>query len=177
MSEQGRLNAEKFVLIHKAREEWEGNFVVDYLRNNGIDAMFQSAPPMPPLDVVEGFSGAGNALGIFVLEHDAARAKELAHEFLTAATDESVLAETAAQKLSVDREKIHQLRAALKEERRTFEFLGWIAMAFLGAAALLWAIWPAWLKINQPAPEFRWMIVALLALAAIVAGNYARRKL
>jgi hypothetical protein len=177
MSEQDRLNAEKFVLIHKARDEYEGNLIVDYLRDNGVDATFQAAPSMPPLDFVEEFSGADRALGIFVLQHNAARAAEMVSEFMHAATDETVLAESAAQRLHVDREKIHQLRGAIREERRTFEFLGWVAMAFLGAAALLWAIWPAWLKLNPPTPEFRWIVVALLALAALVAGNYARRKL
>ena len=132
---------------------------------------------MPPLDGVEELSGSGKVSGIFVLQHEVARARQLIEEFMATATDEKVLEETAAQKLRLNKETISQLRTALREERRTFDFLGWLLVIFLGAAALLWAIWPAWLKIEAPAPEFRWVIVIMLALAAVFAGNWANKRM
>ena len=113
---------------------------------------------------------------MFVLEHDAVRAKELIAEFLATVTDESVLADAAAQKLKVDQATIHRLRGALVEERQTFEFLGWVGVAFLGAAALLWMIWPAWLKMDVPPALFRWAMVLLLTLGAVFAGNWASKR-
>lgn len=177
MSEQERLKSEKLVEIHRARDEWQGNIIVGFLRENGVEATFKAPPSMPPLDAVEEFSGSDRVSGIFVLEHDTDRARQLLEEFLTTATDENVLEEAAAQKLRVNKETISQLRTALREERRTFDFLGWLMVAFLGASALLWAIWPAWLKTSPPAPEFRWVMVIMLALAAVFAGNWANKKM
>ena len=172
MSEQ----SEQLVLVHHARDEWEGNIVVGYLRDNGIEATLQSPPSMAPLDVAEELSGSDKVNGIFVLEHEAEHARGLLKEFLNTVTDEQVLEETAAHKLKLDKETIGQLRGALREERQTFEFLGWTAVVFLGAAALLWAIWPEWLKIAPPPSGFRWVVVILLALAAVFAGNWASRR-
>jgi len=174
MSEPER--SESLVQVHHARDEWEGNIVVGYLRDNGIEAALQTPPAIPPLDAAETLSGAGNVNGVFVLEHEADRARSLLKEFLTTVTDEQILEETAAQKLKLDKETIGQLRGALREERRTFELLGWIGVAFLGAAALLWAIWPAWLKISPPSAELRWVMVILLVLAAAFVGNWTARR-
>jgi len=90
-------------------------------------------------------------------------------------TDEQVLEDAAAEKLKIDKDTVKQLRGGLKEERQTFAFLGWIGAAFLGAAALLWAIWPSWLKIGPPSAEFRWVVVILLLLAAVFAGSWTSR--
>jgi hypothetical protein len=172
MSEQ----SEQLVQVHHARDEWEGNIVVGYLRDNGVEATLQTPPSMAPLDVVEDLSGSDKVNGIFVLEHEAQHARDLLKEFLNTVTDEQVLEETAAQKLKLDKETIGELRGALREERQTFEFLGWVGVAFLGAAALLWAIWPEWLKIAPPPSGLRWVVVILLALAAAGAGNWASRR-
>jgi hypothetical protein len=59
----------------------------------------------------------------------------------------------------------------LVEERRTFALLGWVGVIFLGAAALLWMIWPSWLKMEAPPSGFRWFMVAVLLLGAIIAGR------
>jgi|SRR5579871_4380549 len=170
-------DSERLVQVHHAHDEWEGNIVVGYLRDNGVEAALQPAPSIAPLDAAESFSGAGNVNGVFVLEHEVDHARGLLKEFLTTVTDDKILEETAAQKLKVDKASIGQLRAALHEERRTFDFLGWIGVAFLGAAALLWAIWPEWLKITPPPAEFRWVVVILLALAAVFAGNWTSRHM
>lgn len=177
MNEEERLRSEKLVEIHKAHNEWEGNLLVGFLRDNGVEAALEVPPAVPPLDAVEQLSGVDRNCGIVVLEHESTRAAELVKEFLSAATDEHLLEEEAAKKLRVDKETITQLRGAVREERRTFEFLAWLGVAFLAAAALLWAIWPAWLKIAPPAPEFRWVMVILLALAAVYAGNWTSRRL
>jgi len=167
---------EKLVEVHKAHSEAEGLLLSGFLRDNGIKAAFRGDPNIS-FDMVELLQNSNETLGVFVLEHDLPRAKELSVEFVTAVTDESVLAETAAHRLRVDKETIHRLRGELKEERRTFEFLGWIGVVFLGAAALLWAIWPAWLKMAVPATPLRWAMVVLLALGAVFAGNWANKKL
>ena len=173
MSETER--SETLVQVHHARDEWEGNIVIGYLRDNGIEATVQTPPSMAPLDVAENLSGTEKVNGVFVLEHEAEHARGLLKEFLNTVTDDQILEETAAQKLKLDKETIGQLRGALREERRTFEFLGWIGVAFLGSAALLWAIWPEWLKIGPPPAALRWVVVILLAVAAVFAGNWASR--
>jgi hypothetical protein len=168
--------SEKLVQVHHARDEWEGNIIVGYLRDNGIEATLQTPPSMPPLDIVENLSGSDKVNGVFVLEHEAERARSLLKDFHKTVTDDQILEDAAAEKLKLDKETIGQLRGALREERRTFEFLGWIGASFLGAAALLWAIWPEWLRIGPPQPEFRWVIVILLVLAAVFASSWTSRK-
>lgn len=171
-----RLDAEKLVEVYKARDEWEGSLIIGWLRESGIEASFQGEPAVD-LDLPHMLKSTDEAFGIFVIEHDAPRAKQLVTEFINAATDESVLEETAAHKLHVDSETIGRLRGALKEERQTFDFLGWIGVVFLGAAAVLWIIWPAWLKMEAPSVVLRWVMVALLGFGAIFAGSWAGRKL
>ena len=166
----------KLVEVHKARDSWEGTLLTSYLRDNGIEAAFQGDPNVS-FDMTELLRNSDEAFGVFVLEPDVARAQALITEFLTTVTDESVLAETAAHKLKVDKETIHRLRGALVEERRTFEFLGWVGVVFLGAAALLWTIWPTWLKMDVPPAIFRWLMVVLLTIGAVFAGNWANRKM
>ena len=163
MSEPTRGTDETLVEVHKARSQTEGVLLVGFLRENSIEAVFPGDPNVS-LDMVELLENSHETQGVFVLAHDAPRARELCAEFITAVTDEAVLAETAARKLRVDKETIHRLRAELKEERQTFEFLGWLGVVFLGAAAVLWAIWPAWLKMQTPASPLRWTMVVLLAL-------------
>ena len=169
--------SENLVLVHQARNEWDGNIIVGYLRDNGVEATRQSPPSMPPLDAVENLTGSNKVNGIFVLDHEVRHARELLQEFSDTVVDDQVLEDAAAQKLKLDKETIAQLRRSLREERQTFEFLGWIGVVFLGAAALLWVIWPAWLKIPPPLPGFRWLVAFLLLLAAVVAGNWASRRL
>jgi hypothetical protein len=176
MSDTDRLNSEYLVEVHKARGEWEGNLLVGYLRDNGVEATLQEPASIAPLDSAETMTGTDKVCGIFVLDHDRKKASELVKEFLSAAADDSVLEETAAEQLHVDKEKIARLRGELQEERKTFEFLAWSGVMFLGAASLLWATWPAWLKVEPPAPEFRWVMVILLALGAVMAGAWSSRS-
>jgi hypothetical protein len=169
--------SEKLVQIHQARDEWEGNVVVGYLRENGVEAMLQSPPAVPPLDAIENLSGSTKVNGVFVLEHEAERAQALLMAFQSSVADEDLLEEEAAHALKLDKETIAQLRGALKEEKKTFEFLGWVGVAFFSAAALLWAIWPPWLKLAPPPPEVRWTVLILLMLVAVFAGSWASRRL
>lgn len=167
---------ESLVEVHKARSETEGVLLAGYLRDNEIEAAFQGDPNIS-FDMKELFHASDETMGVFVLAHNAARAKELCVEFNSAVTDENVLAETAAQRLRLDKEAIHRLRGELKEERQTFEFLGWVGVVFFGAAALLWAIWPAWLKMEVPAVPVRWAMVLLLILGAVFAGSWTSKRL
>lgn len=176
MSKGKGEQSENLVQVHHAHDEWEGNIIVGYLRNNGVEATLRQPPSMAPLDAAESLSGAEKTNGVFVLEHEAEKARNLLKEFLSTVTDEQILEEAAGQKLKLDKETIGQLRTALREENQTFAFLGWTGVVFLGAAALLWAIWPGWLKIGPPPAEFRWVVVILLALAAVFAGNWASRS-
>lgn len=169
--------AEKLVRIHHARDEWEAGIIVGYLQTNGVEATLRSSPEMPPLNTLEELSGSPDVNGIFVLEHQVAEARQILHEFLTTATDERVLEEEAAHKLKLDRTTIGRLRGELRAERQTFEFLGWVGVAFLAAGAMLWAIWPEWLKIAPPSPAMRWLGVVLLAVAAALAGNWIARRM
>ena len=169
--------SEKLVQVHHARNEWEGNIVVGYLRENGVEATLRTPPAVPPLDFVENLTGSDKVNSVFVLEHEAQHAQTLLKEFQSTVTDPQLLEEEAAHKLKLDKETIGRLRGTLKEERKTFEFLGWISFVFLGAAALLWAIWPAWLKFASPPPVFRWGVGILLVFAAVFAGSWASRRL
>jgi hypothetical protein len=177
MSDQKRLDSEKLVEAYRARTEWEGEMLLGFLRENGIEAELQRAPAVPPLDAMEELSGAQRVHGIFVIEHNAAKAKDLVQQFLSAVTDDKLLEEAAARKLHLNKEAIGRLRRELSEERRTFNALGWLFVIFLGASALLWAIWPAWLKTAPPDPSIRWVMVIMLALAAVFAGNWANQKM
>ncbi len=177
MSAPQPFDAEKLVEVHRCRDEWEGTILTGVLRDNGIAAIQRNPPALPPFDSVEQLTGNQNVGGLFVLEHEADRAKQLLAEFLAAATDESLLAEQAAQKLRVDKETIHRLRGELTEEKRTFDFLGWLVVVFLGATALLWAIWPAWLKSTPPRGPIRWVMALLFVLCAVFIGGWVNRRL
>jgi hypothetical protein len=176
MSDHARQDAEKLVEIHKARDGWEGNLLIGFLRDNGVEASFQGDPSVN-LDMAHMLKSTDEAFGVFVLEENVARARELVHEFLTTATDPTVLEEAAAKKLRVSKEQIAQLRGAIRDERQTFAFLQWLGMIFLGALALLWAFWPEWLKTEAPAAVYRWSAVSLLMVAALLVGGWTRRKL
>jgi hypothetical protein len=176
MSDSQRLDAEKLVEIHKARDEWEGNLMIGFLRDNGVEATFQGAPSVD-IGITNMLRNSDEAFGVYVLEENAGKARELVREFIATATDPAVLEETAAQKLHVGKEKIAQLRGAIREERETFAFLQWIGMAFLGALALLWATWPDWLKTEAPAAVYRWTAVIMLVIAALLVGGWTRRRL
>jgi hypothetical protein len=176
MNKPEPLDAEKLVEIHKARDEWEGNLLIGFLRDNGIEASFQGEPSVD-LDLGHMLKSTDEAFGVYVLEHNAGKARELVGEFLSAATDPTMLEETAAKKLRVDKETITRLRGAIREERQTFEFLGWIAVAFFGAGALLWLAWPAWLRMEPPPVLFRWAMIVLLAMGAVFAAGWSRRRL
>ncbi len=170
MGELSRVNMEKLVEIHKANDPWQGHLLIGYLHDNGVEAAFQGLPAMP-LVAGELLGTSDQVSGIYVLEHDAARARELVNEFLSSENIETA----SPERPRLDKERIAELRGALREERQTFEFLGWAAVVFLAALAVLWAIWPVWLKTEPPSPFYRWTGVVLLALAAVFAGNYAGR--
>src|SRR5271170_719937 len=129
--------SENLVLIHHARDEWDGNIIVGYLRDNDVEATLHTPPSMAPLDAMENLTGSDKVNGIFVLGYEADRARELVKEFVNTVVDEQVLEEAAAQKLKLDPQTVAQLRNALKDEQQTFTFVGLIGATFLGATALL----------------------------------------
>jgi hypothetical protein len=104
MSEEERLRSERLVEIHRARNEWQGNLLVGYLGENGVEATLRLPIAIPPLDAVEVVSGTDNACGVFVLEHEAKRATDLVKEFLLATTDESIWEQAAIQNPQVNKE-------------------------------------------------------------------------
>ena len=89
--------SEELVLVHHVRDEWQGNIVVGYLRENGVEATLQSPPSVPPLDLVENLTGTDKMNGIFVLEHEAEHARSLLKEFLDASTQAGGPNETDVQ--------------------------------------------------------------------------------
>jgi hypothetical protein len=177
MSEPNRLEAEKLVQIFKARDEWEGNILTGYLQDNGVEATLQAQIPGAEAAAVAVFGETDSGCGVFVMEEAAPRATALVREFATAVTDPQVLEEAAAEKLKLNKETITRLRGALKEETGTFEMLGWICVVFLAATAILWAVWPAWLKVRPPTPGLRWLAVALFAAAAVFIGRWTKRRM
>ena len=97
MSDTERLSSEKLVEVHRANSEWQGNLVVACLRDNGMEAVLQNPPAIPPLDAAEALTGTERICGVFVLEHDAERAAELVKEFVSAVANEEELDEEAAR--------------------------------------------------------------------------------
>jgi hypothetical protein len=175
MSEANRLEAEQLVQIYKARDEWEGNILIGYLQDNGIEATLQAQVPDAEAGSIN-FGKMDASCGVFVIEEVATRATGLIREFESAVTDPQVLEAAAAEKLKLDKETITRLRGALKEETGTFETLGWICVVFLAATAVLWAIWPEWLKVAPPSPALRWFAVALFAGAAAFIGAWSKHR-
>ena len=168
MDEQERLCAERLVQVHKARSEVEGDLILGYLHDNGIEATLIRPPTDPLLHDLERLFRNRIMLGIFVLEHEGARARRLVREFISVRADEMALEELAAQKPRLTKEHFAQLRAALREERHTFQFLGWLGLAFC-AALLLW--------LRVPLAGFHWLVLIMLIMAALVAGSWLRKKL
>jgi len=82
MNEPNPLDSENLVPIHKAGSEWEGNMIVNFLRENGVEATLEAPPSVPPLDLAEELTGTDRCDGVFVLQHDADRARALVREFL-----------------------------------------------------------------------------------------------
>jgi hypothetical protein len=158
MKPSDELAAAKLVQVHKARDEMEGNFLVGYLQDNGIEAVVRSAPSVPPYDIAESMYRKNKINGIFVREPDADRARQLIQEFLTAAPDAPSLEVLAAQHPPLTKEKIGQLRGALQDERRTFRFLGGTAAAFV-TAALAW---------HWTLSYSRWSLLGAILAAVIV---------
>jgi len=177
MSDSNQLDAEKLIQIHKARDEWEANILVGYLDDNNIEATTEGTLQGADSATHTWFGDPDIRCSVFVIEEDAPRATAILKEFQAAVTDPQLLEEAAAQKLKLDKETVTRLRSALKEENSTFDMIGWICVAFLGATALLWAIWPAWLKIAPPSPVMRWMTVALFVLAAIFIARWTKRRM
>jgi len=89
MSDSSRLDAEKLVEVHKARDELEGNLLIGYLRDNGVEASFQGAPSVE-LGITYMLQNTDEAFGVYVIEHNAGKARELVKEFLTASPDDAM---------------------------------------------------------------------------------------
>jgi len=97
MNEAEQLRLERLVEIHRASNECEGNMLVDYLGDNGVEATLQLPPAIAPLDAVEALNGTEKMFGVFVLEHETRRAMGLVKEFLVSTVDESILEQAAAR--------------------------------------------------------------------------------
>jgi hypothetical protein len=154
------LAAAKLVQAYKARNEMEGNLLVAHLQDNGIEVAMRLPPSVPPYDAVEWMVGKNKIYSIFVREPDADHARQLIQQFSATAVDMPSLEALAAQRLPLTREKIGQLRGALREERRTFRVLAGSVAAFI-AAALIWR----WTLSYSP-----WSSIGAI-LAAVVAAS------
>jgi hypothetical protein len=176
MNDRGPAGSDELVSVHHARDEWEGNIVVGYLRESGVEATLGAGPALAPLDAVEELGGNERVGSVLVAAADADTARRLLKGMFETAADESVLAEEAARQLKLDKETIHRLREDLREERQTFDFLRWIGVVVLACLAVLWAIWPPWLKVPPPLPILRLGGTILLALAAVFAGSWISRR-
>jgi hypothetical protein len=157
------LAAAKLVQVHKARNEMEGNLMVSFLHDHGVDSMLRSPPAVLPLSC-ELFNQNETIDGISVREADADRARQLIQEFLTTAVDVPSLEALAAQRPPLTKEKIGQLRGALWEERRTFRFLGGTVAAFV-AAALVW---------HWTLSYSRWSSLGAILAAVVAAACWTR---
>jgi hypothetical protein len=170
MNDPQQLESEKLVEIHRAANEWRANILVGYLRDNGIEASWEVIPSRARAALRAGYCDPDSTCRVFVLEHAADRARQLIEEYLAASPNERMLEELALQKRPMTKERFAQLRAALREERRTFRFLGLLGAAFLAAGLLLRH------QVIGLAGA-RWIMLAVIAIAAVVVGNWLREKL
>ena len=176
MNEPSGTGAEKLVEIHKAKDPWEGHLIIGFLRENGVAGAFQGMPAVP-LDAHELMGDTDRAVGVYVLESDAGRARDLIKQLSVNATDTASLEWSAIMPSRPDKERIAELRETVREERQTFDFLRWVAVVFLAALALLWILWPEWLRTEAPGPLYRYTGALLLALAAVFASNTLNRRM
>ena len=167
MNPSDELATAKLVRVHKARNECEGNLLVCYLQDNGIEAAIRCPPSVPPYDIAEQMYRNNKINDIFVRESDADCARKLIQEFLATAADTPSLEALAVQRPSLTKEKIGQLRSALREERRTFRFLGWLAVAFMVAV---------WLWLGSPLLRSGGLMLAFLVLLAMCVGYFLRKR-
>ena len=177
MSETNPSAKEKLVVVHKARDEWEADLIVGYLRDNGIEAMLSDPPSRAAAGFHAGFCDPDTTCPVYVLEEQTESARQRVGEFLAARADEPAPESNAPAPAHLDRARIAELRESVKEERRTFEFLGWGGVVFLAAGALLWTVWPSWLKMVAPTWPMRSLMVILLVLAAVFVGSWSGRRL
>jgi hypothetical protein len=171
MSELDRLETEKLVVVHRARDEWEANIIVGYLQDCGIEATCRAHSVRSKSGVRAGFYEPDTGCDVMVLEHNLDQAQEQMATFTSAVTDPQLLEEQAAKKLRLTKETIADLRAALREENETFGLLGWLVAAFCVSTALFWAIWPKWLSTGVPFGVMRWVTVGMLMAAALLVGR------
>lgn len=170
MNEPNGTVADKLVEIHKAKDPWEGHLVIGFLRENGVEGAYQGLASVA-LDAHEMMGDTDRTVGVFVLERDVPRARELIKAFTQNTTDTASIEWASVVPSRPDKERIAELRNAVREERRTFDFLRWTGVVFLAALAVLWMVWPEWLQTTAPGPLYRYTGAGLLALASIFASN------
>jgi hypothetical protein len=175
MSELDRLETENLVVVHRARDEWEANIIVGYLRDCGLEASNQAHAIQSKSGTCPGFEGPVTGCDVLVLEHCFDQARDAVATFTSAVADPQLLEEAAAKKLRLTKETITELRAALREENETFRLLGWLVAAFFVSASLLWAILPSWLSSGLPFGVMRWVTVCMLMVAALLVGRLVGR--
>jgi hypothetical protein len=171
MNELDRLESERLVVAHRARDEWEANIMVGYLRDCGVEAMCRPNATRSKSAARAGYYEPDTGCDVLVLEHNVDKARECMAAFQEAVTDDKMLDEEAARRLRLDRESIGRLRLAVREEQATFRFLGWLVVAFFVSAALLWALLPKWVTAGVPFGIMRWVTVGMLILAALLTGR------
>lgn len=171
MNELDRLETERLVAAHRARDEWEANIMVGYLQDCGVEATCRPNATRDKAAARAGYYEPNTGCDVLVLEHNLAKARECMAAFQEAVTDEKLLEEEAAKKLRLDRETIGRLRTSLRAEQDTFRFLGWLVVAFFVSAAMLWAILPRWISTGVPFGVMRWVTVGMLMLAALLVGR------
>jgi hypothetical protein len=120
MSQEQPLQSEKLVQVYRARDEWQGSLLAGYLRDNGIETVLRLPPSVPPYGFVEMCNRKKAIDGVFVLQHNAGRARQLVQEFLSAEPDEEAMDALAPVKPRVTKERFTELRAAVCEQRQTF---------------------------------------------------------
>lgn len=133
-NEQGLVN-ERLVRIHRSENRLGAELLAGFLRDNGVEAVVD---PRTRTEMANlgGYGDPDSTCRVYVMEHEASRARLLVDEFLTASLNEQALEELALQKPQLNEEKIGEQRAALQEERRTLQFIGCLVVAVVAAVLL-----------------------------------------
>jgi hypothetical protein len=159
------------VIVHKAASVVEAEALVEFLRERDIEATIPD--PATPAEAARraGYCDTDTTSPVLALDTQADAARQLVAEFLANPASQ----DTGVPRHHPDKEQIHELRAAVREERQTFTFLGWAVVAFLVAVLLWWAA-AATLAEEPLTPRFFWLTIVTLVAAAALAGYRTGRR-
>ena len=136
MSDESQLKAENLVQVFKSADEVEATVIEGYLRESGIADTCVRGLGNPMLRDMDLLHVNEIGFGVYVLEHDGERARELVAEFQSANVDDAAL-EAAAIASPATKNELVETRAESVERQRTWNLFIWVLIVFAIATVLM----------------------------------------